>query len=239
MLKKIASRFPAGWQQELKRHYYAWQLRRGKFRTAEKEFELLDSLVQPGDWVIDVGANIGHYTAKLSQLVGPGGRVLAFEPVPKTFRLLAANSCHFPYENVSFLNAAVSERAMAGDITVPDGLNGTYLAHLTKGETGLQVLCLSLDSLQLPHRVSLVKIDAEGHELEVLKGMEELLRHDRPTLIVELGSGKPVEYLQHRGYHLVKLPGSPNGIFRLSVGQDSSLVAQIAGQYWNRISNEA
>ena len=225
MFKKIASHFPAGWQHELKRQYYAWQIRNGRFRTAEKEFQLLDSLVRAGDWVIDVGANVGHYSARLSRLVGPAGRVLAFEPVPKTFRLLSANTRLFAHENVTLLNAAVSEQTTISGIEVPAVQSGAYLAHLTESKTGLQVLCLSLDSLQLPHRVSLIKIDAEGHELAVLKGMKELLERDRPTLIVELGCREPVEYLHDSGFRMERLPGSPNGVFRPSVAQGSNLVA--------------
>src|SRR5262245_46402626 len=214
MLKQIASHFPRGWQQELKRQYYAWQIRREKFRPPEPEFELLDSLIQEGDWVIDIGANVGHYTAKLSRLVGISGRVLAFEPVPNTFRLLAANSRLFPHENVTLLNAAASRRSALAGITVPAGPEGQYLAHLNEDESGLYILCLSLDSLQLPQRVSLVKIDAEGHELEILMGMQELLHRDKPTIIVELGKREPIEFLVALGYAMQQLPGSPNGVFR-------------------------
>jgi FkbM family methyltransferase len=224
MFKKIASHFPAGWHYELKRQYYSWQIRRDRFRTAEPEFDLLNSLVQTGAWVIDVGANVGHYTSKLSRLVGPAGRVLAFEPVPKTFRLLAANSRLFAHENITLFNAAASEQTSLSGMEVPSGQSGQYLAHLTVSNTGLQILCLSVDSLQLPHRISLVKIDAEGHELAVLKGMTVLLQRDRPTLIVELGCREPIEYLQSRGYRMEKLAGSPNGVFRPSAGHDSNLI---------------
>src|SRR4051812_18329947 len=56
MLKQMAARLPATLQQELKRHYYAWQIRSGRFRTHEREFQRLDEFVSPGDWAIDVGA---------------------------------------------------------------------------------------------------------------------------------------------------------------------------------------
>jgi len=227
MLKKIAAHFPAGWQHELKRHYYSWQIRRNRFRTTEPDYDVLDKLLHPGEWVIDIGANVGHYTAKLSRLVGVTGRVLAFEPVPKTFRLLAANSRLFAHENVTLLNAAISQRTNLSGIEVPSGQAGQYLAHLTNRKTGLQTVCLSVDSLQLPHRVSLVKIDAEGHELAVLQGMQGLLERDRPTLIVELGSRSPLEYLLSRGYCIERLPGSPNGIFRHNSVESSLLVPHV------------
>src|SRR5207253_7776456 len=146
MLKQMAARLPALWQQELKRYYYAWQIRRGRFRTHEREFQRLEEFVSPGDWAIDVGANVGHYTAKLSKLVGPAGRVLALEPVPKTFELLAHNARHFPFANVTLLNLAASDRSAVLGMEVPAVENGTYLAHITDKATGLNILAMPLDS---------------------------------------------------------------------------------------------
>src|SRR5262245_2881286 len=215
MLKQVAARFPALWQQELKRHYYAWQIRRGRFRTHEREFDRLDEFVSPGDWAIDVGANVGHYTAKLSRLVGPEGRVLALEPVPKTFELLTQNARHFHFENVTLLNLAASDRAALLGMEVPDVQCGAYLAHVTEKATGLNILSMPLDSFTLPQRVRLVKIDAEGHELSVLRGMTGLLERDRPALIVEVSSGESARFLTDRGYEMEKMAGSPNYIFRI------------------------
>jgi FkbM family methyltransferase len=214
MLKRMAAHFPALWQQELKRHYYSWQIRHGRFRTHEQEFQQLEQFVSPGDWAIDIGANVGHYTAKLSKLVGPSGRVLALEPVPKTFELLAHNARRFPHANVTLLNLAASDRSAVLGMEVPDVQSGAYLAHITEKATGLQILSMPLDHLSLPHRIQLVKIDAEGHELSVLRGMTSLLQRDRPTLIVEVSSQESTKFLTDRGYRMEKLPGSPNCVFR-------------------------
>src|SRR5258708_7971881 len=130
MLKQMAAHFPAKWQHELKRHYYSWQIRHGRFRTHEQEFQQLDEYVSPGDWAIDIGANVGHYTAKLSKLVGPNGRVLALEPVPKTFELLAHNARYFQNANVTLLNVAASDRAAVLGMEVPQIQSGAYLSHV-------------------------------------------------------------------------------------------------------------
>jgi FkbM family methyltransferase len=214
ILKRVAARFPRQIQHELRRHYYAWQIRRGRFRTTEKEFDLLESFAGPGDWVADVGANVGHYTARLSRLVGPAGRVLAIEPVPRTFELLAANSRQFAHANVTLLNVALSDGPGLAGMDVPSGAGGPYLAHLTPGPAALRVLCLPFDALPLPARLRLVKIDAEGHELAVLRGMARTLERDRPALIVEVSSAASADYLRERGYAMEKLPGSPNCVFR-------------------------
>jgi FkbM family methyltransferase len=174
-------------------------------------------MVSPGDWVLDIGANIGHYTARLSNLVGPSGRVLAFEPIPETFELLSANVAQLPTQNVTLFNAAASEETALVKMVVPvadTGLANNYLAHISDSGQGVGVLCLNIDSLNLPQKIALVKIDAEGHDLNVLKGMVELLRRNQPTLIVEDNSPGVADFLTELGYSREKLPGSCNCIFR-------------------------
>lgn len=62
VLKTIAARPPLRIQQELKRIYFAYQIRCNRFFTDEKEFAIVDRLISPGDWVLDIGANVGQYT---------------------------------------------------------------------------------------------------------------------------------------------------------------------------------
>ena len=217
LLKRTAARLPNTWQQELKRRYFSHQIKRQRFVTDEKEYGLLDDLLQPGDWVLDIGANIGHYSAKFSTLVGAEGRVIAFEPVAETFELLAANMARQRYRNITLINAAASEETAVLGMSIPkfdSGLDNYYMAHLAADSDGFQVMCLSIDSLQLPQPVKLAKIDAEGHEMSVLQGMEALLRRDHPLLIVEDNSPEISDYLQQFGYEYEHLSGSSNRIFR-------------------------
>jgi FkbM family methyltransferase len=217
ILKTLAARLPKRYQQTLKRYHFGRQIRRRRFRPKEQEYDSLHLLVSPGDWVVDVGANVGHYTSRLSELVGENGRVVAFEPVPETFELLAANVAILRTKNVTLINAAASDEACVAGMAIPKfqtGLDNNYMAQLSTSDACLQVLCLPVDSLCLPHPVSLVKIDAEGHELAVLKGMSGLLQRDHPTLIVEDNSAAVPELLEGYGYTNVKLPGSSNRLFR-------------------------
>lgn len=217
-LKNIAARLPKRWQAELKRLRYARQIRRNAFATNEPEVALLPQLVAPGDWVIDIGANVGHYTKRLSELVGPRGRVIAFEPMPATFALLAANVQRFAHPNVTLFNAAVSDKIGEAGMAVPDfasGLTNYYEAHLAPAaESALAVLTVSIDALAIGRRIALVKIDAEDHEAFVLAGMRALIARDHPVLIVETGSPEVVADLAAAGYAPEKLPGSPNYLFR-------------------------
>ena len=220
-LRKLAKRLPSRWQLELKRWFYRRQILRGRFQTTEKEFLALDKMVHRGEWVLDVGANVGHYTARLSALVGPEGRVIAFEPIPQTFALLASNMPYFPYPNVTLLNVALSAEPGNLRMEIPvesDGTANYYQASITDDGT-VGVLGITSDALELPRRIALVKIDAEGHELLVLRGMGRLLERDHPVLIVEDNDTSVREYLEKFGYTSERLPESHNLIF---TAQDAS-----------------
>jgi FkbM family methyltransferase len=221
LLKRIAATFPRWWQYELKHFYYGLQIRLKQFFTYEPEYSLLSTLLLPGDCVIDVGANVGHYTKRFSELVGKNGRVIAFEPVPEIFALLTGNVQLFSFSNVTLINAALSDEAALVGMSTPTAYNGLknfYRAHIvldTDKQTDVfQVMTLRLDSLNIPQKVSLVKIDVEGHEAFVLRGMADILHRDHPTLIVETDSPEVEANLCSIGYMAKRLDGSPNILFR-------------------------
>lgn len=213
-IKALISHLPRAVQFELKRAYYLFQIRRGTFIPNEPEIAAIPSLVRPGDWTIDVGANVGYYTCQLARCVGPTGRVLAFEPIALTFELLAANVRALGTRNITLFNVAASSSAAVVGMDIPmfseTGLDNLYQARLT-GRGEHTVLCLPIDGIPIPQPIRLVKIDAEGHDLEVLKGMESLIRRDRPVLIVEAADvGDIANWLRARGYTISKAPGSSN-----------------------------
>ena len=197
LLKALAARLPLTWQQELKRLQYRRRIQRRTFETSEPGSLLLGQLIAPGDWVIDVGANVGEYTKRLSDLVGAAGRVIAFEPVPDTFALLAANVVLFEHRNVTLLNLAASDQTTMVGMQVPTfdtGLKDYYDASITVDAPDLQVMTVALDALALVHRVSVIKVDAEGHDPVVLRGAEGLLARDHPALIVETTSPDAIDF---------------------------------------------
>lgn len=222
ILKKLASMFSLPILLELKRIHYARQIKTNNFGADEKEYDLLSTWLTEGDWVIDVGANIGQYTKKMSDLVGNTGRVIAFEPILETFYLLAANTNKFINKfNISLFNAAISDSTVVLGMDIPQsdtGLNNYYQAHLVESNTAHSVLCIPLDHFDFPKSIKLVKIDAEGHELHVLKGMKNLISRDHPVLIVEDHSKDVDEFLMNQfGYTREKLENSPNIIFTYEV----------------------
>ena len=67
--RRLVAKTPTRLQEELKRVYYRNKIKRGKFVTSEPEYGKLGTFVSDGDLVVDVGANVGHYALRLSELV--------------------------------------------------------------------------------------------------------------------------------------------------------------------------
>jgi len=216
LLKRVAARFPTSFENVLRSLYYRQQIVRKVFNASEPEYEMLPELIKPGDWVIDVGANIGHYTVRFSELVGPKGRVLSFEPIPTTFSFLTANVQILVNQNVTLFNMAVSSNTNVVGMNVPiceSGLSNYYQASISQNDPcQVRVLTVSLDSLDIRNRISLVKIDVEGHEKFVIEGMRKLLHRYKPCLVIETESAEVINDLRKYGYSLRKLPNSPNAL---------------------------
>lgn len=155
---------------------------------SEGECELFRAVVRPGSVVVEVGANIGAHTLFFARQVGPTGRVLAFEPQRIVFQTLCANMALNSIPNTYCLNYAVG--AENGSIVVPqlDYAQDNNFGGLALGawQQGDRVPLSTLDGilLGLP-RVSLIKIDVEGMEREVLAGARESIERFRPVLYVE------------------------------------------------------
>lgn len=217
LLKSIVAKLPDNWQIELKRMYYGIQIRRGTFVSEEPEFRILSDLVGAGDWVLDVGANVGHYTKRFSDLVGTTGRVVSCEPVPITFFLLSSNVQLFKNQNVTLLNFAASDKFEVVGMSIPrfsTGLSNYYEAHVSTNDDSIKVLSIVLDSIKLNKRIALVKIDVEGYEAFVLNGMRAIIESYHPILIVETNSETVIAELTSMGYLFEKLENSPNILFR-------------------------
>jgi len=150
-------------------------------------------LLRPGDCVLDVGANLGYFSLVAAELVGPAGCVHAFEPAPQVLPLLQENARLNPQANLQVHGVAVSDCCgQTRFFAAPRGRSGYSSIRDLGAETSVisTVPTITLDALlpQLPP-VRLVKIDVEGAELRVLRGMRQLIDRDRPFLIVEVDDG--------------------------------------------------
>ncbi len=216
LLKRLASHLPPATRQLMRAAKHRLDFALGRFRSDEPEFQRLAGLVRPGDWVLDVGANVGHYTLRFSELVGQDGRVIAFEPIAETVEILSAMSCRAPFRNITLLNVAVSDRAGLLRLQVPANPDGLpdYCQSRVANDGGEAALSIALDDLTFAHRIALVKIDVEQHEVSVIRGMRKLIERDLPILIVEGHEGIFPEFLQAYGYRILpKAAGSPNFVF--------------------------
>ena len=151
------------------------------------ELALLTRLCGRGDVVLEVGANIGAHTVSLAKHVGASGRVLAFEPQRLIFQTLCANVALNSLANVECYWAAVGNAGGRRAIPELDPFRKNNFGGLSLPDArrGLQVECVKLDRfLSLP-RVTLVKVDVEGMETEVLRGGRRLIGKFRPILYVE------------------------------------------------------
>jgi FkbM family methyltransferase len=207
------------WDEVVGRHV----LRHGNF--AQAEVETARACLQPGDVAVDVGANVGLFTVPLALAVGPGGRVLAVEPLPENVERLETNLHRNGLGNVTVVSAAAGSQDGAVQLQVAADSAFSSVAAVTKYRVvgALRVPCRRLDSLwdELGRpRVALVKIDVEGAELSVLDGAQEMLRSSRPTLLVEADPGAAADALAARlgeaGYVRVTPAGfgGENHLFR-------------------------
>ncbi len=151
------------------------------------ELELFGQIVQPGQIVVEVGANIGAHTVTLSRIVGPTGGVLVFEPQRLAFQTLCANLALNSCANVAARQEAVG--AKPGHIQVPvlqpaapNNFGGLPLT--TPWAHGEPVALITLDSMQLT-ACRLIKMDLEGMEEDALRGAELTIGRLRPVLYVE------------------------------------------------------
>ncbi len=222
MLKRLASHLPPTIQNEARRWKIWLDMKRDRFTPSEPEFELLTRWVHPGDWALDIGANVGYYSMRLAKLVGPDGRVIALEPIHATSELLTFFARTSGHDNITIMNLAASDGSRLLKFSIDrneHGLPDYFTARVTDGGT-ISVLAITIDSLALPHRIAFVKIDTEGEEHAVVRGMRDLIQRDHPVLLIE-GDESLLPVLSPYGYRMPpRRHRSPNLLFLPSGAPD-------------------
>jgi FkbM family methyltransferase len=187
----------------------------------QRAFELL---ALPGMTVYDIGANLGFYCVILARLVGPTGRVVAFEPLPDNARWIAHNAKLNAFEQIEVRCEAlghgqgkaefiVSEKSMWGKLAAAGPAPADAVGRIT-------VVLMNLDTLVSAGAIappSLMKIDVEGAEVDVLTGATDTLRRSRPVLIIDLhNTNAPVAALLEELRYRPIVLGSSRGILESS-----------------------
>ncbi len=165
-------------------------------------YELFKKIIKPGMIVVDIGAHIGYFTRLFSTLVGPTGRVYAFEADPENFALLIKNTRGF--RNIEKINLACTEKTGMIDFWRGEktGTHSTIQASFHSQK--IAVPCISLDEWMKREsvlRIDLIKMDIEGGERAAFLGMAKTLKDTRVLVtefapaLIEAAGGTPDEFL--------------------------------------------
>lgn len=171
-------------------HYGEW---------AEAEIYLLSKILQKGDVVLDIGANVGTHALGFARLVTLEGRVIAFDAQQNIFQILSTNMIVNQMYNVQCLNVMMGAEIGIRHIpasSITDATNFGAMSFLEYKNSNSQALnpininrllpitMITVDSLSL-ERCALIKVDVEGMELDVFQGAVKTIERCRPTIYFE------------------------------------------------------
>ncbi|MEY2472570.1 MAG: hypothetical protein QOK28_1899 [Actinomycetota bacterium] len=186
-----------------------------------EEMSFVLRFLRRGDTFVDVGANVGTYTLLAASVEGT--RVIAYEPTTSAFSRLRENiTVNNLGPRVTARQAAVG--ATSGEASVTTDL-GT-MNRITEDGSGERVPLVALDTDASVGRVTLLKIDVEGAEVEVLRGAEQLIERDSPALIIEANSpGALSDWLTTRGYSFCRYDPVTNELTASAIGQGANVIS--------------
>lgn len=189
--------------------------------------EAIASNLQTGDVFFDIGANIGFFSLIAARYAGSDGRVYAFEPVPDNAAAIMRSVRLNEMDTVEVFAEAVGAVDGRADLLLARHIGGAVLASAgqppdMKGKIEIDIV--TLDSVIAKRNLrppSLVKIDVEGAEIDVLKGMSETIQAHHPKIIYEVDDATPeglrrkadnlATFMSAAGYTMTGLPQSyPN-----------------------------
>lgn len=186
--------------------------------------QIIQKFVKPGMTVVDVGANIGYLTLLMAKIVGPKGNVYAVEPGRDNLSCLRKNIELNGVTNVNILPFAAGAERQSRNLYLRKAgtLHSLHENDQAVVET-MQVQVVPLDEIVQEKQIDFVKIDVEGGEIEVLRGMRKILQfHPELRLIVEWNpsalkrAGHETEelpdLLQKAGFHVSVIDEETNGL---------------------------
>ncbi len=170
---------------------FVYRSLKARYRDQKTEVAATLAALKPGDTAVDAGANKGAYLYWLRKAVGESGSVFGFEPQPSLAGYLKSIVSEMGWRNVHVHDCALSDSVGTATLHVPGETNspGASLEEVTtQGSEGHTHECRvdTLDRvLQNATRVALLKVDVEGHELQVFRGAKETIARHRPIIIFE------------------------------------------------------
>jgi FkbM family methyltransferase len=180
------------------------------------------SVIQPGNVVYDLGANVGFYSLLASTMVGPTGRVFSFEPLPRNLALLRRHIATNSLNNCIAIEAAVASHDGTAKFETRCDSHTTKLSE----EGDIAVKLVSLDGLVASRQIlgpDVIKCDIEGAEFDALNGARRTLVHYRPILLLathgETVRNACIRFLVELGYSVRSLQKNA------SLGESNELMA--------------
>lgn len=177
-----------------------------------------------GETFIDVGAHFGFYSLLASNLVGNNGQVISFEPTTSTFNQLSNNVSKYGQGNITPYNVAAfnsTEVLEFNDFGIMNSAFNSFFenrggAKLFGKKLKVNTIILDefLESNYMDRKISLIKIDAESSEFQVLSGLANTIKKYHPKIILEVGdysinevknSSFLIKLIESFGYHSFEL----------------------------------
>ena len=218
------------------------------FRVYEKsETAFLKRTFFPGMVFLDIGANVGYYTALAGHAAGNTGRVLALEPDPESYRYLTQTIQVNQFSNATPFQMAASDQVGSAQLHISDsnrGDNRLYANELASDVVTVNTTTIDLLLLQNGiTSVDVIKMDVQGAEGRVLRGMKDTLAQSKPvTLLTEFwpdglrrAGTEPQEFLhtlEKLGFHIHEL--QPDGSL-LPIADRDAFVARYSGRKYTNI----
>lgn len=150
--------------------------------------DIIRTHLHAGMTFVDIGANIGQHTMFASSIVGNKGSVYAFEPIPRIYTQLLSSSQENNFQNIIHAkNIAIGEKDSEETLYISKkNIGGSSLVNQEETNEKITVTIKSGDKeLELITRIDMIKIDVEGYEYEVLKGIQNTLAKHHPILLLE------------------------------------------------------
>lgn len=152
----------------------------------EDEIRFVRKLLQPGNQVIDIGANYGVYTLSMARAVGSSGEVWAFEPATDTASYLADGIAANSFSNVRLMRCALSDRQGTANFSNNEFSETNALVHESSAAVAMEIVPLdTLDDCMDSNawnRVEFVKMDAEGEEINIINGGARFFQSQSPLV---------------------------------------------------------
>ncbi len=188
--------------------YFSILLKKEKLVSSENEYYELKKFIKKNQNVIDVGANIGRYSFKLSDLVGKKGLVYAFEPMEKCYITLLSLINFSNKKNILPFNLAISDKTTFVRMKEIESKNDNNYLFGTQTESRIVKsiknsnikYSIRLDDIKFNKKISFIKIDCEGSEVQVLKGAKNIIKKNKPIILVEYNSPKIISFLKSIDY---------------------------------------